>query len=715
MEFSRKTVRFGDFEVDLGAGELRKHGLRLRLQEQPFEVLTALLEHPGEVVTREELIRRLWPDGTFVDFDRGLNAAVTRLRQALSDSAESPRYIETVARRGYRLIAQTLPESEVATPPAIPRNRPVRRWQAALPALALLAGVGIWWLLNKSPAGKPFSDKPLAVIPLTAEPGIAMTPSFSPDGNQVAFQWDQNKGEPRVFVRVIGSGEPVRLTTETAAEFGPAWSPDGRFIAFVRLLSEFTYGVFLVPPLGGAERKLLEFAASPEYSPSFYGRFPGGDACLIAWTADSSHLIISIPGSDSSGLWLVSTATFEKVRLTKPGAKWETSPAVSPDGRSLVFSRHETIDASDLFLLSLSKEWRPEGEPKPLTGEARFGRYAESPAWAPDGTEIIFCSNRDGGPRLWRIGLQRAAVPRQVPSVGPDSYLPAISPRGRLVYVHGNRDMNIWRQPLSNGAVTPGSPVSLIASTARDSNPQYSPDGSRIAFQSSRSGNTEIWVCERDGAHCRQLTSFNGPLTGTPRWSRNGKQIAFDSAGAGPFNIYVVDAEGGAPRRLDDPADATIPSWSHDDKWIYFTSARTGRPEIWKRASSGDNVIQVTHDGGTMAFESLNGDSLYYIKRGVNFVLCRSRLDGSGETAIAEDVLLRGYAVTPDRIYYFRRDAHGHATLRSLTPATGENVPVATITKTLHLGLTVSPNRKDTLYTQIDREGSNLMLLDDFH
>jgi Tol biopolymer transport system component len=399
-----------------------------------------------------------------------------------------------------------------------------------------------------------------------------------------------------------------------------------------------------------------------------------------------------------------------------PGAKLETSPAVSPDGRSLVFSRHETVDASDLFVLSLSKELRPEGEPRPLTGEARLGRYAESPAWAPDGFEVIFCSNRDGSPRLWRIGLQGAAVPRQVPSVGPDSYLPAISPRGRLVYVHGDRDMNIWRQPLSNGVGTPDAPVSLIASTARDSNPQYSPDGKRIAFQSSRSGNTEIWLCESDGGHYRQLTSFNGPLTGTPRWSPDGKQIAFDSAGAGTLNIYVVDADGGAPRRLDDPADAMIPSWSHDGKWIYFTSKRrTGRPEIWKRPNSGGGAIQVTRDGGTMAFESFDGESLYYMKRDVKPILCRSRLDGSGEAAIAEDVVARGYAVTQDRIYYFRREPDGHATLRSLTPATGENAPIATITKTLHLGLSVSPDRKNALFTQIDREGSSLELLEDFH
>ena len=99
-----RIVRFGAFEVDLFTGELRKHGLRVRIQQQPYQILAALLEHPGEVVSRDELVRRLWPNGTFVDFDRGLNAAVTRLRQALSDSAENPRYMETVARRGYRFL-----------------------------------------------------------------------------------------------------------------------------------------------------------------------------------------------------------------------------------------------------------------------------------------------------------------------------------------------------------------------------------------------------------------------------------------------------------------------------------------------------------------------------------------------------------------------------------------------------------------------------------
>src|SRR5262249_44170226 len=98
-------LRFGVFEVNLRAGELRKHGLRVRLQEQPFRVLALLLEHPGEVVTREELQKELWPADTFVDFDHGLNKAINKIREALGDSAECPRFVETIARRGYRFLA----------------------------------------------------------------------------------------------------------------------------------------------------------------------------------------------------------------------------------------------------------------------------------------------------------------------------------------------------------------------------------------------------------------------------------------------------------------------------------------------------------------------------------------------------------------------------------------------------------------------------------
>jgi DNA-binding winged helix-turn-helix (wHTH) protein len=182
-------LRFGVFEVDLRAGELHKHGLRIRLQEQPLQVLAMLLEHPGEVVTREELQKRLWPADTFVDFDHGLNKAVNKIRDALGDSAESPRFVETVARRGYRFLAEVkaadatpvrspelapppLPTAEfrdrldLAGIPAMPQHPlPSIAWKiSAFVLLALIASFAAWKLHSRN--RPPSAIHSLAVLPL---------------------------------------------------------------------------------------------------------------------------------------------------------------------------------------------------------------------------------------------------------------------------------------------------------------------------------------------------------------------------------------------------------------------------------------------------------------------------------------------------------------------------------------------------------------------
>ncbi len=174
-----RILRFGAFEVDLVAGELRKQGVRVKLQEQPFQILARLLERPGELVTREDLRERLWPSDTFVDFDNGLNAAISKLRQALGDTAENPRFLETLARRGYRFLvpvekpgptpspAATLPEPSTIPPrPPVPRRwlgSTTRLWLTiALAGLAVAVAATSWWLLRRKSA--PIS---IAVLPLT--------------------------------------------------------------------------------------------------------------------------------------------------------------------------------------------------------------------------------------------------------------------------------------------------------------------------------------------------------------------------------------------------------------------------------------------------------------------------------------------------------------------------------------------------------------------
>src|SRR5581483_11354270 len=181
---------------------------------------------------------------------------------------------------------------------------------------------------------------------------------------------------------------------------------------------------------------------------------------------------------------------------------------------------------------------------------------------------------------------------------GNEVLSPALSLRGnRLAYTQTLDDMNIWRIEL-DAAGKVKAQTELIASTFNDHDPDYSPDGSKIAFASGRSGNNAIWVCESDGTKPRLLYSCGPYVTGTPRWSPDGRWIAFDSrscaAGAnGNPDIYLLSADGGQPRRLtDDPAEDIVPSWSRDGRWLYFASNRGGSMQIWKMLAGGGQPVQ---------------------------------------------------------------------------------------------------------------------------
>jgi len=302
----------------------------------------------------------------------------------------------------------------------------------------------------------------------------------------VAFVWIEEKLDtPDIYVKLIGTAGPhFRLTTGRADYYGPACSPGGRFIAFLRKLSREKAAVLLIPALGGPEHRVAEVLTS-EFLPGPY----------LAWSPDGKWLVISGKDSptDSAALFLLSIETGEKRRLTSPPAQLlgDSCPALSPDGRTLAFTRSTDAGVGDLYLLALSAELQPRGKERRLTLKNRdFGK----PTWTPDGREIVFA----GSGQLQRIAPSGSAEPQRLASLGGDLGEPAISPRGRrLAYVHGFYHGNIWRIA-APGSHSPGSlkgpkPVSgvtpFISSSRGDSSPQFSPDGKRIAFMSGRSGN----------------------------------------------------------------------------------------------------------------------------------------------------------------------------------------------------------------------------------
>jgi dipeptidyl aminopeptidase/acylaminoacyl peptidase len=311
-----------------------------------------------------------------------------------------------------------------------------------------------------------------------------------------------------------------------------------------------------------------------------------------------------------------------------------------------------------------------------------------------------------------------AGTPRKLVPAGEDATFPAISRQARrLIYVQQFQDVNIWSINPAGAKAASFPPTVLAASSRLDSSPDFSPDGQRITFQSDRSGSFEIWVCDKDGFHTRQLTSFGHGFTGSPRWSPDGQWIAFDSGTEGKFGIYIVGAEGGRPKRLTDLAsENNVPSWSQDSRWIYFSSERSGRAEIWKMPSQGGPMVQVTKQGGLVAAESRDGSSLYYLKgllgdgrRTLPVSMWQMPTAGGPEHKMLDAVVLRNFTVSEQGIYYERPEQPSGWTIRFLNSATGADVEIGRYTKRPYMGMSLSPDRHTLLFAQVDQEGSDLI------
>ena len=720
-------LRFSSFELDLRAGELRKHGLRVKLQDQPFQVLVLLLEKPGEVVTREELRDRLWAADTFVDFDHSLNSAVKKVRQALNDDPDVPRFIETLPRRGYRFIASlrngsealtagakdpAAGEASAVTPPAAQPSsiQPahIHHWKLwAAGAFGFVLALGLVGWFGFRPAGSP-SLAPIRLVPLTTYSNGGSRPSFSPDGNQVAYSWTgPTPGNVDIYVKQIGVETPLQITRGFGYNFIPVWSPDGRYIAFAHVDAGSNFpgrpALYLVPALGGPPRKLIELKYADTCQPT------------LSWSPDGSLLSFSDKPTSAApcAIYQLALADLQVHQLSFPPvpSTGDSCAEYSPDGNTLAFVRN-TKDVEDIYLMQASG-----GEPRRLTFD---NRLIVGLTWTPDSKEIVFASNRGGAVwSLWRMSAH-GGTPERVAVGSERAYAPVISLKGhRLAYVSGYWNENIWRMSIGPGHHA-SKAEKLIFSAMQEEGPQYSPDGKRIAFQSTRSGSFEIWRADADGSNLVQLTSMGGPLTGTPRWSPDGRWISFDSRPGAHPNIHIVSADGGPVRSFaNNSSDDGVASWSHDGKWIYFASNRSGSWQVWKRTADGGPAMQVTSNGGFAPLESADGKYLYYTKFDSPGAF-RVPVSGGEEVTILEEPP-QGYwgyfAVAANGLYYTGDTGNHKPGLKLYDFATKKISVVTALDKEPYYGapgLAVSPDGRSVLYVQLDEGRDSLMLAENF-
>ena len=711
VRYRGEVVQFGPFEVDLKERELRKHGVRVKLQAQPFQVLLALLEMPGAAMTREELRRRIWPDDTFVDFEHGLNAAVTRLRQALGDSAGKAHYIQTVPKHGYRFCGEL--EGQSIASPAPEALTPVTRWRprATLWVAMLLLTSAAGALLVFRSLYRP-APREGRTVPLTTLPGYEAHPAISPDDSQVAFTWNGEKRDNfDIYVMRIGSDTATRLTSDPAEDIRPAWSPDGSTIAFLRRSKGHRGELLLVRATGGPEHKIGEIR-NMEFS-SILGRFAS-----LTWSPDGRWIATSHRGPNDACERIYLFSPRGEVRpLTSPGLSGHAGdqmPVFSPNGKALAVTRLTGFSTMNIHVLPLDANFNQAAEGRTVSSGSAPASF--NPVWLPDGRILYVTGSWETRHRLaiTRVnGLY--AGERSLPDI--EGSIEFAAGRRHLVYTRTQIDVNIWRADLPEPREPPSRSEPLICSTRIEGQAQYSPDGKRIAFQSSRSGSPEIWISKSDGSSPVRITNFGGPLTAFPNWSPDARSIVFHSRPEKQADLFVVPASGGTAKRLTmDPADDTSPSYSHDGEWIYFTSSRSGQQQIWKMPAGGGRAIQLTTSGGYRPVESQDGKTVFYSALD-NTAIWRVPADG-GQSAKVIDITHdypSGFAVAAKGIYYVTSPPSSEQRyIQFFSFSTKQSMPVVLAGRPFICGMAVSPDSKYIAFDQEDEAVSDLMLVENF-
>jgi serine/threonine-protein kinase len=553
-----QPIRFGTFEVDLEAGELRRRGSKVKLQEQPFQVLVMLLERPGEVVTREELQKKLWTADTFVDFERGLNRAINKLREALDDDADTPRFIETLPRRGYRFLVPVetaggreldgAVRSQLAiVPPDGPHEvedtvsgGPISRRQhlpwAVAGMLAVAAVVALWRPWRAPPTAV---DRPLLQLDLDVGPDEFSEPAISPDGMRIVFV---SKGA--LAIRRLDQAKTTPLAGTGGACY-PFFSPNGQWVAF------FAAGKLKkVAVDGGAPITLCD----------------ASDASGGTWGADD-HIVAAL--EPARGLFRVPAAGGEPQQLTDAredpsGVLMHRWPQALPRGKGILFSATSASGQGSLRVVALHG-----GKARTVVEDSTDGRFLAGGYIVYYQRETLFAAAMDAD-RLVVTGPAVPLVDAVSDSGGRADF--DLSTSGTLVYRHGTTGLSLPSWLYSSGKIEP-----VLTKPGNFSSPRLSPDGTRLALTVIQEGKQSIWVYDLNRQSRYRLTSDDDPEL-LPTWTPDSEFIAFRSGNSLAWT--QSDGSGKVERLAGVSRNAGPWSFSADGKWLAFWPLQPGS-DLW--------------------------------------------------------------------------------------------------------------------------------------
>lgn len=704
-----------------------------QIEPKVMKVLLALCARPGHVVYRDQILQQVW--GHTAD-DYLLNRAISELRRIFGDSAQSPAYIETIRKTGYRLVAPIRPvasaapvasavpggpppqepaEPERLQPEQQPNEAPdasggsVRKLHtitgavgvvAACAALALvLAQTG--WLA----APQAFSINHFQAYPATHSPGREYDAALSPDGSRIAYVADEPGKPPTVMVKMLQGEQQLPLSQGEGDASSPEWMPDGRGIVYLKLAAPNLRFV-RVSPLGGPGQTLDVDAQAF----GVRGMSIANDGDRLAYAKRSA------PEAPYQ-LWLYSIASGERTRLTEPasGSLGDIDPLFAPDGKAIVFVRGSDEVTKDIYRLDLAS--------KTLTRLTFDNRKINGLAWSPDGAQLLFTSTRSGLYRLWSIArnggepqplaLGWETVQRPTTALGVDA----------LVFEDWQHTAKLMSLNLTGNTAVQPTPLKM--SRRWDSNPSIAPNGKILVFASNRTGPFGIWRSELDSEVARKWATLDGAFIDNPTWSPDGNRIVFDASPHGVSQLYLLEEDSSIPQPLPlGDSDNRNPAWSRDGEWIYFESNRSGAWRIYGWREKTDEIRPVAVPAGKNPQESVDGQWLLFASddgiRRCHKATCFAESNKAGAADSSKyELLVPGvqeqdaYNWVPahEGIYFIHRPADKDSApeVAFFHYADRTTRTISTLTQDFHgWGMTLAPDESRLYFTEMTEQGSDI-------